>query len=89
MLASAVLRVLSGVPNVCESYHGVGLLLVEGLQEFGVNRFAVPVHSSVVQVQGFGNQAFVACHDVGQVSEGLRSVALCPNVDMHFMESNA
>lgn len=46
-------------------------------------RSAVPVHSAVVQVQGFGNQALMACHDVDQVSEGLRGVALGTNVDMH------
>ena len=89
MLASAVLRVLGGVPDVCEPCHGVGLLLVEDLQKLGVNRFAVAVHSAVVQVQGFGNQAFVACHDVGQVSQGLRGVSLCSDVDVNFMESNA
>ena len=58
-MASAVFRVLGGVPDVREFGHGVGLLLVEDLQELGVNRFAVPVHSAVVQVQGFGNQALV------------------------------
>ena len=89
MIASAVFRVLGGVPDVREPCHGVGLLLVEDLQELGVNRFAVPVHSAVVQVQGFGNQAFVACHDVGQVAEGLRGVALCANVNVNLMESNA
>ena len=71
-------------PLKLHNFYGIKLLLVEDLQEFEVNRFAVPVHSSVVQVQGFGNQALVACHDVDQVSEGLRGVALCSDVNMNF-----
>ena len=89
MLVPAVVRILSAVPDVCELGHGVGLLLVEDLQELGVHRFAVAVHSAVVQVQGFGNQALVACHDVGQVPKCLRGVAFCSNVYVDFMESNA
>ena len=89
MLVPAVFRVLGGVPDVCKVRHGFGLLLVEDFQELGVHRFAVPVHSPMVAVQRLSDQAFVACHDVGQVSEGLRGVPLCSNVNMNLMESNA
>ena len=85
MLASSVVGSVPFVPDVCELGHGVGLLLVEDLQEFGVNRFAVPVHSPMVEVQRLSDQAFVACHDVGQVSQGLRGVSLCSDVDVNFM----
>ena len=89
MMVPSIVRILSAVPDVCKLGHGVGLLLVEDLQELGVHRFAVAVHSAVVQVQGFGNQALVACHDVGQVPKCLRGVAFCSNVYVDFMESNA
>ena len=36
----------------------------------------------MVEIEGFGQQALMACHDVGQIAQGLRGVALGSNVDV-------
>ena len=89
VLASAVAFALTGVPDVCKLRHGLRLLLVDRLEESLVNRSAVAAYPVFVQGQGILQKAFVAGHDVGEVSEGLRCVAFCSNVDVDFMESNA
>ena len=89
MLASAVALALAGVPDVCKLRHGLWLLLVYLFQEVLINRSAVAAYPVFVQGQGILQKAFVAGHDVGEVSEGLRCVAFCSNVDVNLMESNA
>ena len=83
MLASAIVGALAPVPDVGKVGHGGGLPAVELFQEAGVNRAAVPAHAVMVEVEGFGKQALVAGHDVGQVAQGLRGVALGANVDVN------
>ena len=82
MLASAVVGALAPVPDVGKVGHGGGLPAVELFQKAGVNRAAVPAHAVMVEVEGFGQQALVAGHDVGQVAQGLRGVALGADVDV-------
>ena len=82
MVASAVVGALAPIPNVGKVGHGGGLPAVELFQEAGVNRAAVPAHAVMVEVEGFSQQALVAGHDVGQVAQGLRRVALGADVDV-------
>lgn len=83
MLASAVVGALAPVPDVGKVGHGGGLPAVELFQEAGVNRAAVSAHAVMVEVKGFSQQALVAGHDVGQVAQGLRRVALGADVDVN------
>ena len=83
MVASAVVGALAPIPNVGKVGHGGGLPAVDLFQEAGVNRAAVPAHAVMVEVEGFGQKALVACHDVGQVAQGLRGVALGADVDVN------
>ena len=89
VLASAVAFALAGVPDVCKLRHGLRLLLVDRLEESLVNRSAVAAYPVFVQGQGILQKAFVAGHDVGEVSEGMRCVAFCSDVNVYLMESNA
>ena len=89
VMAASVVGSVALVPNICQGAHGLRLLFVDRLQEIRVNRSAVAAYSVVIQCQGIFQKAFVACHDVGQVSQGLRGVSLCSDVDVNFMESNA
>ena len=82
VLASAVVGVLASVPNIRKLRHGAGLFAVELVQEPLVNRAAVAVHPSPVEVQCACQKHLVACHDVGQVAEGLRCVAFGTDVDV-------
>ena len=88
VLASAVGGVVACVPNVCQLRHRGGLLLIDLLQEPGVNRPAVPGDAAAAQVEGYGNEALVACHNVDQVAEGLRGVSLCADVDVDSAASS-
>ncbi len=83
MVASAVVGALAPIPNVGKVGHGGGLPAVDLFQEAGVNRAAVPAHAVMVEVEGFGQKALVACHDVGQVAQGLWGVALGADVDVN------
>ena len=82
MMAASVVGSVALVPNVCQGAHGLRLLFVDRLQEIRINRSAVAAYSVVIQCQGVFQKTFVACHDVGQVSQGLRGVPLCSNVDV-------
>lgn len=83
VLASAVVSVLASVPNIRKLRHGAGLFAVELVQKPLVNRAAVAVHPSPVEVQCACQKHLVACHDVGQVAEGLGCVAFGSDVDMN------
>ena len=83
VLASAVVLALAGVPNVCKAGHRGGLLAVDFAQEVGIDRAAVAVHAAAVQLEGLGQEAFVAGHDVCQVAESLGCVALRADVDVN------
>ena len=82
VMAASVVGSVALVPNICQGAHGLRLLFVDRLQEIRVNRSAVAAYSVVIQCQGIFQKAFVACHDVGQVSQGLRGVSLCSDVDV-------
>ena len=83
VLASAVIRSVAFVPNVCKLAHGLRLFAVQLCEEVGVNRFAVLSHSAFVDFQGCGYQLFVACHQVCEVSEGLCGVSVCSDVNVY------
>ena len=83
VLVASVVRAVAGVPDVRKLRHRGGLLLVDLLQEPGVNRPAVAAHAAVVEVKRLGNQTLVACHDVCQVAQRLRCVPVCPDVDVY------
>lgn len=87
VVVSIVILVLAGVPNVCEAGHGCGLLAVDLVEEGGINCAAVYFHAVAVQLEGIGEEAFVACHDVGQIAEGLGGVAFGSNVDVNTAAS--
>ena len=87
VMVPAVVLAVAGVPDVCKIRHGLGLSRVDLLQESGVNRAAVAAHAAAVQLQGFRDQAFVAGHDVGEVSKALRGVALGSDVDVNSASS--
>ena len=82
VLCSAVACSLRGVPDVRELAHGLRFLAVDRLQEVRVHRAAIPVHAVAVELQCLCDQAFVACHDVGEVAERLRRVAVRSDVDV-------
>ena len=81
--AAVVARAVACVPDVRELRHGLRLLFVELLQEARVNRAAVAAHPAPVKVECFRDQALMARHDVGEVSQALRRVAFCPDVDVY------
>ena len=87
MVVSAVIGSVSGVPDVCKLAHGLRLLLVDRLEEILIDRAAVASDSVMVKGKALGEKALVACHDVGEVSEGLRCVAFCSDVDVDIMNS--
>ena len=89
VMAASVVGSVALVPNICQGAHGLRLLFVDRLEEILVNRAAVASDSVMVKGKALGEEAFMACHDVGQVSQGLRGVPLCSDVDVNFMESNA
>ena len=64
MLIPSIVFALALVPNICECRHRLGLLLVDLFQEGGIHRSAIAVDALSVELEGFGKQAFVACHDV-------------------------
>ena len=71
VLASAVVGVLADVQNLRKRCHRGGLSAVDLLKESGIDRFAVASNATAIQMKGGGQEVFVACHDVGQVAEGL------------------
>ena len=87
VLASAVIRSVALVPNVCKLAHGLRLFAVQLCEEVGVNRFAVLSHSAFVDFQCCGYQLFVACHQVCKVSEGLCGVSVRSDVNVYSAAS--
>ena len=83
MVVAAVGGVITAVPNVCKGSHRLGLSAIQAPEEIRVNRPAVPGHAVGVEAKGVGQKVFVAGHDVGEVPQGLRSVAIRSNVDVH------
>ena len=81
MLVSAFVAV-SIVPNVCQGIHRLGLSPVQLLEEILVHRVAVAVDAVAVKAKGRNQKAFVACHDVGEVAEGLGAMLTQANVDV-------
>ena len=79
---SAAAGAVAGVPNLGEVCHRGGLFAVQLFQEGGVHRFAVVAHPAPVEVEGVRQEAFMAGHDVGQVPQALRGVALGSDVDV-------
>ena len=82
VLRPAVACSLRGVPDVRKLAHGLRLLAVDRLQEIRIHRAAVPVHAVAVELQSLCDQALVACHDVCEVAERLRRVAVRSDVDV-------
>ena len=87
VLASAVVGVLTAVPDVRKVCHGGGFSVVQPFQEPGVNRAAVAADAASVEVQCACQEVFVACHDVCEVSERLGCVPLGADVDVNTAAS--
>ena len=87
VVGSAVVASLCAVPDVCKLRHRGGLLLVELLQEIRVYRSAVAVHAAAVNLDCFCDQRFVACHQVCEVSQALRCVSRCADVNVNSAAS--
>ena len=83
VLISAVICTVRRIPDVCELCHVGGLFSVQLFDELGINRSAISIHSALVDFQGICNQPFVARHKVGEVSQGLRCVSVCSNVNVY------
>ena len=83
VLVSAVICTVRRIPDVCKLCHVGGLFSVQLFDELGIDRSAISVHSALVDFQGVRNQPFVARHKVGEVSQGLRCVSVCSNVNVY------
>lgn len=79
----AVIRILTAVPGVRKRRHGFRLFAVEFHQEILADRAAVAAHAASVEVQGACKQAFMACHNVCEVSQSLRCVTLGSDVNVN------
>lgn len=82
VVASAVVCVLTVVPNVRKSRHCGRLSAVDLFKESGVYRSAIAADSASVEVQCACKKVFVACHDVCEISERLGCVPLGTDVDV-------
>ena len=82
VVRSAVGASLRGVPDVRELCHRGGLFAVELLKEIRVDRSAILAHPAAVDLDRFGDQRFVARHDVRKVSQALRCVSRRTDVNM-------
>ena len=88
MVAAAVVMLVSAfvavaiVPNVCQGIHCLRLSAVQLRKEILVDRVAVAVDAAAVKAQGRNQKAFVACHDVGKVAEGLGAMFTQSDVDV-------
>lgn len=83
MLMSAVACAVSFVPNVCQCLHGLWLFLVESLEEVPADRPAIASEAVLVKPHGGNQQAFVACHDVGKIPQGLCRVVSFADVNVY------
>ena len=91
VLVPAVGCAVAFVPDIRKFRHRLGLGAVQPFQEGRVDRLAVvsvPA-SAAVELEGIHQKLLMACHDVCEVAEGLRSVSLGSDVDVYLMESNA
>ena len=84
MLVPAAPGGLGVVPDVRKGCHRFGLALVELPEEVRVDRLAVVAVPVAVsrQPQGVDQELLMAGHDVGQVSQRLRRVAVGSDVDV-------
>ena len=95
MVAAGVVMVVPAVvalrlvPDVRQLLHRLGLLLVEPPQEIIAHRLAVVPDAVPVDAHGGDHEALVARHQVRECAEGLRRVAVLPDVDVDFMRSFA
>ena len=87
VLAPVVFGILAAVPNVCKRRHRGRFPAVDLLQKSGVDRLAVLADPTVIKAEGFRQEVFVACHDVGKVPKGLGRVPLGSNVDVNAAAS--
>lgn len=83
VLISAVILSLRGVPDVGELCHRARFFPIDLLQKVRVNRSAIMSHPIGIEFQSLGKQGFVACHDVGEISQGLRCVPIRSDVDVN------
>ena len=83
VLISAVICTVCRIPDVCELCHVGWLFPVQLFDELGIDRSAISVHSALVDFQGICNQSFMARHKVGEISQGLRCVSVCSNVNVY------
>ena len=83
VVGSAVICTVRRILDVCELCHVGWLFPVQLFDELGIDRSAISVHSALVDFQGICNQPFVARHKVGEVSQGLRCVSVCSNVNVY------
>ena len=58
-------------------------MAVDLRQKIPVNCAAVAAYAPLVNVKRVHQEAFMACHDVGEVAERLRCVSLRSDVDMY------
>ena len=82
MVAPAVVTVLALVPNIRQLAHGLRFLFIDLLQKSGIHRPAVSALPPGIYLDGFGDLALMARHDVHQVADGLGRVPLGPDVDV-------
>ena len=88
MVATAVVMLVSAfvtvaiVPNIRQGIHRLGLAAVQLFKEILVDRVAVAADAVAVQAKGRNQKAFVACHNVGEVAEGLGAVLAQSDVDV-------
>ena len=87
MVAASVGSSVFQVPNVCNLAHRCRLFPVDHLQKIWIYCPAIPAHAVMVKVQCLSNQAFMACHNVCQIPQGLWCMPLCSNVDVYSASS--
>ena len=83
VLLPALSCAVSFVPDVRELFHRLRLFFVEAVEEGAVHRAAVASEATAVDAHGGDQEAFVACHEVGEVSKRLRRMFALADVDVH------
>ena len=83
VVAPAPVGVLAFIPHIGQGRHCAGLFPIQPLQEARINGSTVVLHPALVEIQGAGQQALVACHQVRQVPQGSGGMAVGSDVDMH------
>ena len=83
MLASAVVGILTAVPDISKLCYCGRLFAVELTEKVWVNHSAVAVDAVSVKVQRACQKVFVTCHDVGEVPKRLGRVSLSSDVDVN------